>query len=236
MSYRILLADDEPALRRAVEYALRREGHEVFPVSDGAAAVAEAASTPYDLAVLDVMMPRTSGLDACRQIRASGTLPIILLTARDAESDIIIGLESGADDYITKPFSVAELVSRVNALLRRRRLDADEVNAPTIAHAGIRLDLAGRAVHVDGVPVRLTPSEFDLLRLLMSSPGHVFSRRDVMEHVWKSTYFGNGRTVDTHVASIRRKIERDPSNPTRILTSHGHGYKLARAGIDDVQR
>jgi DNA-binding response OmpR family regulator len=138
------------------------------------------------------------------------------------------GLDAGADDYVTKPFSVAELVSRVNAILRRRRLDAAEVSTPTVSHGGLRLDLAGRAVEVDGVQVRLTPSEFDLLYLLASSPGQVFSRRAIMEHLWKGTYFGDGRTVDTHVASIRRKIERDPAHPTRLLTSHGHGYKLSR--------
>jgi len=228
MSAKILLADDEAAIRRAVEYALRREGHEVRTVSDGASALAEASASEYDLAILDVMMPRTSGLDACRELRASGGLPIILLTARDGEADVIIGLEAGADDYVTKPFSVAELVSRVNAILRRRRLDAAEVSTPTVSHGGLRLDLAGRAVEVDGVQVRLTPSEFDLLYLLASSPGQVFSRRSIMEHLWKGTYFGDGRTVDTHVASIRRKIERDPSHPTRLLTSHGHGYKLSR--------
>ena len=228
MSAKILLADDEAAIRRAVEYALRREGHEVRTVSDGASALAEASASEYDLAILDVMMPRTSGLDACRELRASGGLPIILLTARDGEADVIIGLEAGADDYVTKPFSVAELVSRVNAILRRRRLDAAEVSTPTVSHGGLRLDLAGRAVEVDGVQVRLTPSEFDLLYLLASAPGQVFSRRSIMEHLWKGTYFGDGRTVDTHVASIRRKIERDPSHPTRLLTSHGHGYKLSR--------
>src|SRR6476469_9325391 len=148
MSAKILLADDEAAIRRAVEYALRREGHEVRTVSDGAAALAEAGAASYDLAILDVMMPRTSGLDACRQLRALGGLPIILLPARDA--DVIVGLEAGADDYVTKPFSVAELVSRVNASLRRRRIDAAEVSTPTIAHAGLRLDLAGRSVEVDG--------------------------------------------------------------------------------------
>ena len=232
MSAKILLADDEAALWRAVEYALRREGHEVRTVSDGAAALAEASASDYDLAILDVMMPRTSGLEACRELRASGGLPIILLTARDGEADVIIGLEAGADDYVTKPFSVAELVSRVNAILRRRRLDAAEVSTPTVSHGGLRLDLAGRSVEVEGVPARLTPSEFDLLYLLASSPGQVFSRRAIMEHLWKGTYFGDGRTVDTHVASIRRKIERDPTRPTRLLTSHGHGYKLSR----DVER
>ena len=228
MSAKILLADDEAAIRRAVEYALRREGHEVRTVSDGASALAEASASEYDLAILDVMMPRTSGLDACRELRASGGLPIILLTARDGEADVIIGLEAGADDYVTKPFSVAELVSRVNAILRRRRIDAAEVSTPTIAHAGLRLDLAGRSVEVDGTAVRLTPSEFDLLYLLASAPGQVFSRRAIMEHLWKGTYFGDGRTVDTHIASIRRKVERDPTHPTRVLTSHGHGYKLSR--------
>ncbi len=230
MGQRILLADDERTLRRAVEFALTREGYEVLAVADGAATLAEVASARFDLAILDVMMPHTSGLEACRQIRASSTLPVILLTARDAESDVIVGLEAGADDYVTKPFSVAELVSRVNALLRRRRLDASEAAAPAFAQAGIRLDLAGRSVEVDGNPVRLTPSEFALLHLLIASPGQVFSRRAIMEHLWSESFYGDERAADTHIASLRRKIERESAAPTRILTSRGHGYKLARDG------
>ncbi len=228
MAQRILIADDERTLRRAVEYALTREGYAVTAVADGAAALAELAAARHDLAILDLMMPGTSGLDACRQIRASSTLPIILLTARDAESDVIVGLEAGADDYVTKPFSLAELVSRVNALLRRRRLDAGEAGGRSFHHAGLHLDLAGRSADVDGRPVRLTPSEFALLHLLIASPGQVFTRRMIMEHLWSGTFYGDERAADTHIASLRRKVEHRPAAPTRILTSRGHGYKLVR--------
>ncbi len=231
MSARILLADDESDLVESVSYALRREGFEVDAVGDGETALAAArGGTAYDLAILDVMMPRLSGLDLCRLLRAESDLPIIMLTARDAEVDRVLGLELGADDYLTKPFSLAELVSRVRALLRRRELDRSAMSAQaTRVVGGLEIDVVRHRVVADGKPVRLTPSEFKLLALLADHPERVFSRREIMEHLWETPYVGDQRACDVHVSHLRRKLERDPSHPERIVTVREIGYKLVPA-------
>ncbi|MCL4290865.1 MAG: response regulator transcription factor [Thermoleophilia bacterium] len=227
MSARILLADDEPAIVDAVAYALGREGFEVDTVADGQAALEAARSSAYDLAILDIMMPRVSGTDACRALRAESDIPIILLTAKDAELDRVLGLELGADDYVTKPFSMAELVSRVRSILRRRELDrAESTTAGVRELGGIRVDLVRHLVEVDGRPVHLTLSEFKVLALLAAEPERVFTRRQVMEHLWQSPYVGDERACDVHVSNLRRKIERSPAEPERIVTVRGVGYKL----------
>ena len=226
MAARILVADDEHAVR-AVTYALEREGYEVEAADDGTRA-ARGRRGWHDLAILDVMMPGASGLAVCRQIRAENSLPIILLTARDTELDTVIGLEAGADDYVTKPFSVAELVSRVAALLRRRRIDAEDRAPARMSVAGLDIDPLGRTVR-RRPEVRLTTAEYDLLLLLAQSPGQVFTRSGIMEHLWRTPFVGDARAADTHVANIRRKIERDPARPTRLLTVRGIGYKLGHA-------
>ncbi len=227
MSARILLADDEPDLAESVSYALRRDGFEVDSVGDGEAALTAARTTKYDLAVLDVMMPKLSGLEVCRVLRAETDLPIIMLTARDAEVDRVLGLELGADDYLTKPFSLAELVSRVRALLRRRELDRTALSAgATRVIGGLEVDLVRHQVVVDGEQVQLTPSEFKLLALLANHPEQVFPRREIMEHLWESPYVGDQRACDVHVSNLRRKIERDPTRPERIVTVREIGYKL----------
>jgi DNA-binding response OmpR family regulator len=226
MAARILVADDEPAIVRSLTYALEREGYDVHAVFDGTAALSEARSKNHDLAVLDVMLPGMSGLEVCRTIRAEGTLPVILLTARDTEVETIVGLEAGADDYVTKPFSVAELLSRIAALLRRRRIDAADTTPAKIEIADLTIDPLARTVERDGIDIRLTTAEFDLLLLLAESPGQVFSRQSIMEHLWKTPFFGDQRSADTHIANIRRKIERDPARPTTLQTVRGVGYKL----------
>jgi two-component system response regulator RegX3 len=227
---RVLLADDEPDLSESVSYALRREGYSVDTVADGEAALAAARSTPYDVAVLDVMMPRLSGLEVLRVLRTESDLPVIMLTARDAEVDRVLGLELGADDYLTKPFSLAELVSRIRALLRRRELDRAAASPqPTKVVGGLVLDLVRHQVVVDGRQVELTPSEFKLLALLADHPERAFSRREIMEHLWQTPYVGDQRACDVHVSNLRRKIERDPAHPERIVTVREVGYKLVPA-------
>jgi two-component system response regulator RegX3 len=226
VSPRILVADDELAILDAVSYSFRREGFDVDTVEDGIAALAASRQQPYDLVVLDVMMPGLSGMDACRSLRTESDVPILLLTAKDSELDRVLGLELGADDYVTKPFSMSELVSRVRAILRRRELDRAAGGAAVRQVGGVTVDLGRHEVHVDGQPVHLTPSEFKVLALMAEEPERVFTRRQVMEHLWQSPYIGDERACDVHVSNLRRKIERDPANPERLLTVRAIGYKL----------
>ena len=226
MSARVLLVDDEEDIVEPVAYALRQQGFEVDTAGDGDVALERARSGEYDLLICDVMLPGMLGTDVCRIVRTESTLPVILLTARDAEVDRVLGLELGADDYVTKPFSSAELVSRVRALLRRRELDRSDASAATTNVGGVRIDRARHRVQVDGHDVSLTPSEFKLLGLLAEDPDRVFTRRQIMEHLWETPYVGDPRACDVHVSNLRRKIERDPANPSRILTVRELGYKL----------
>jgi two-component system response regulator RegX3 len=226
---RLLLADDEPAITDAVSYALRKDGFEVDVVADGEKALASARSMPYDLVILDIMMPVLSGTDVCRTLRTESDVPIVLLTAKDAELDRVLGLELGADDYVTKPFSMPELVSRVRSLLRRRELDRAAGESSIREIGEVRVDFARHQVHVDGQPVHLTLSEFKVLALLAAEPERVFTRRQVMEDLWQSPYVGDERACDVHISNLRRKIERDPTSPERIVTVRGLGYKLVPA-------
>ncbi len=226
MSPRILLADDEPDLLEPVTYALEQQGFEVDTVNDGDAAIERARSGAYDLLVCDVLMPGTVGTDVCRILREESDLPIILLTAKDAELDRVLGLELGADDYITKPFSSAELVSRVRALLRRRELDRAHATRATVTLGGLAIDYTRHTVAVDGKNVTLTPSEFNVLSLLAESPEQVFSRSQIMEHLWQTPHVGDARACDVHISNLRRKLERDPGHPERIVTVREFGYKL----------
>jgi two-component system response regulator RegX3 len=226
VTYRVAVVDDEAAIRDAVSYALRSDGFEVDPFESGEDVLRalEAELSP-DLIVLDLMLPGLSGTEVCRRVRATSPVPIIVLTARDAEVDRVMGLEAGADDYVTKPFSMAELVSRVRANLRRRELD--RTAQPTTRRIGdLELDLARHDVRVAGRSVRLTPSEFKVLALLGDQPDRVFSRREIMQHLWESSYVGDQRACDIHVSNIRRKLETDPARPTRLLTVRGVGYRL----------
>ena len=222
---RILLVEDEPAIAEAVAYALRDAGYDVDHTDNGTEALAAARGRHYDLMVLDLLLPGIPGLDVCRKIRAESDLPIVMLTARDVEGDRVTGLDVGADDYVTKPFSVAELVSRVRALLRRRELDrASSVNVVRVG--GLHLDIARHSATIEGKPLRLTESEFRLVQLLASDPGRVFTRDDLISHLWESDFVGDRRAIDVHISNLRRKLEADPRHPRRLVTVRGVGYKL----------
>jgi two-component system, OmpR family, response regulator RegX3 len=228
---RILIADDEPSVRDAVAYALEQEGFDVTLAEDGNDADRKLGdgSPRFDLLILDIMMPGRSGLDICREVRARSAVPIILLTAKDAEVDKVVGLEVGADDYVTKPFSVRELLGRVRAQLRRRELDRtfSVREGKTIVAGQVRIDLARHLVTIHSQPVNLTRSEFQVLRLLAEQPGRVFSRREIMEELWQSEFSGDVRACDVHISNLRQKIERDPQDPKLVLTVRGVGYRLA---------
>ena len=227
MSRPILVVDDEPGIVDLVVYGLRRDGFEVDSVATGGEAIERVRERQYELMVLDLMLPDVSGIDVCQAIRRESDLPIIMLTARDAETDVVVGLQAGADDYVAKPFSMAELVGRVRALLRRRDLDLAAAAAGTVREgAGIRVDLARHEVTVDGEPVSLTPSEFQILVLLLGEPHRAFSRREIMEHVWNSPHVPDERTCDAHISNLRRKLGPEE----RIATVRGVGYRLAANG------
>jgi two-component system, OmpR family, response regulator RegX3 len=184
------------------------------------------AEATYDVVILDLMLPGISGVEVCRRVRRSNTVPILMLTARTAEVDVVLGLEAGADDYVPKPFSLPELVSRVRAILRRRELDRTDGRAVRRV-GGIELDLTRHTATVDGRPVQLTLSELKLLALLSEQPERVYSRRELMRHLWESAFTGDERACDVHITNLRRKVEPNPANPTRIVTVRGVGYKLA---------
>jgi DNA-binding response OmpR family regulator len=226
-STRILLAEDDAAIADAVAYALGSEGFAVDVVADGDRAV-RTVFDDYDVVILDVMLPKLSGLEVCRRIRTRSAVPVLMLTARTAEVDRVLGLEAGADDYVSKPFSMAELISRVRAILRRRALDSDAV-ASVREVGALRLDLVQQRVEADGRRIDLTPSEFRLLALLAREPERAFSRTEIVEHLWRSAHVGDRRTCDVHVKNLRRKIERDPARPERLVTVRGVGYMLRRA-------
>jgi two-component system response regulator RegX3 len=224
---RVLFVEDEPALRRSVSYALRREGFAVETVANGEKAL-EATEDTCDVMILDLMLPGVSGTDVLRTLRETSALPIIVLTSKDTEVDRVLGLELGADDYMTKPFSMMELVSRVRAILRRRELD--RVGAGSVREiGGIRIDLRSHEVAVDDRSVYLTPSQFKLLALFAEIPGRVVTRREMMQHLWASNHVGDEHVCDVHVSNLRHKIERDPTRPRRIVTVRGAGYKLVAA-------
>ena len=230
-SGRILIADDEPTVRDSVGYALMQEGFEVTPAIDGDDADAKLSDAiSFDLLILDIMMPGRSGLDICRDVRARSAVPIIILTAKDAEVDKVVGLEVGADDYVTKPFSIRELLGRVRAQLRRRELDRSPLaEATTIEAAPVTIDLVRHLVTVRGEQVNLTRSEFQLLRLLAARPGQVFRRSEIMEELWQSEFDGDERACDVHISNLRQKIERDAQRPELVLTVRGVGYKFAES-------
>ena len=225
-SQTILLVDDEDAIQRLLTYPLERDGYEVIQAADGEEALERFGANPIDLVVLDIMLPKLDGLEVCKQLRARSSVPIIMLTARDDELDKVLGLELGADDYITKPFSIREFRSRVRALLRRARSQPEAAADERIEHEGLVIDVARRSVDVRGEPVQLTYVEFELLRTLAASPGRVFSRRMLLEALWKSADYRDPRTIDVHIRHLREKLERDPAEPELIFTVRGVGYRF----------
>ena len=225
----VLLVDDEDSVQKLLAFPLEREGFRVVQARDGEEALERFRSEDVDLVVLDLMLPKLSGLEVCRRMRGRGSsVPIIMLTARGDEVDKVLGLELGADDYITKPFSIREFMSRVRALLRRAKLASGPRN-DVIEADGLRIDSAKRAVDVRGEPVQLTYLEFELLRTLASSPGLVFSRKMLLDDLWGGAQFRDPRTIDVHVRHLREKIERDPAEPEFIFTVRGVGYRFREA-------
>lgn len=229
---KILVVDDEPSLVSTISYNLRREGHEVVTAADGLRALETARRENPDLIVLDLMLPKMDGLEVCRTLRQSPsaslrTMPILMLTAKTDEVDKVVGLEVGADDYVTKPFSMRELLARLKAMLRRTQMEAAGA-APNRAFTvgNLEVDPAQRRVLRKGKEVSLKPKEFDLLTFLLSHPGQVFSREQLLDQVWGFNHIGDIRTVDVHVRWLREKIEKDPSKPRLLETVRGVGYRV----------
>lgn len=230
---RVLVVEDDATLLDAIAYNLERDGHAVTTAIDGVAGLNLAREQHPDLLVLDLMLPRMSGLDVCRLLRKEQTLPIIVVTARDAEQDVISGLDMGADDYMTKPFSMRELRARVSALLRRDHLSKgsrgsrEDESGEVLTAGPIRVDVGRHTVTKNGVEVELRPREFKLLEYLMRHPGQVLSRDHLLEHVWGYSFAGETRTVDVHMRWLREKLEDSASQPRFLQTVRGFGYRLA---------
>ena len=221
---KILVVDDEKLLVKGIKFNLENEGYQVDACYDGESAVQMARNGGYSLIILDLMMPGLDGLEACQQIRSFSTVPIIMLTARSEDSDKLLGFESGADDYVTKPFNILELKARVRALLRRSGMTAQKDRGSRLTAGPITVDADERAAWRSGERVELTAKEFDLIDLLMRNPGRVYSRENLLNVVWGYEYAGDYRTVDVHVRRLREKLELDPANPEYILTKWGVGY------------
>ncbi|MBA2506834.1 MAG: response regulator transcription factor [Thermoleophilaceae bacterium] len=224
---RILLVDDEQSVQKLLTYPLKKEGYEVVEALDGKQALDRFSDDSFDLVVLDVMMPRVDGFEVCRQLRARSSVPIIMLTAKAEEFDKVLGLELGADDYITKPFSVREFRSRVRAVLRRaeRVREPDQIEEP-IESGDLRIDFEKRNVTLAEEPVRLTYVEFEILAALARSPGRVFSRTALLEGIWGDSAYRDPRTIDVHIRHLREKLETDPKNPVYLFTMRGVGYRF----------
>jgi two-component system, OmpR family, response regulator RegX3 len=223
---RILLVEDEPSLAQSISYNLAREGYLVSSAPDGELAIDRFRSDGPRLVLLDLMLPKLSGLDVLRTIRAESTVPVVILTAKDAEADKVAGLELGADDYVTKPFSMRELVSRVRAHLRRAEIALAAAGSEPLTGGPILLDHERHEITVRGASVALTPKEFELLELLLARKGRLLTRHFLIDEVWGADYVGDTKTLDVHVKRLRQKIEEDPHRPRHILTVRGLGYKF----------
>ena len=226
---KILVVDDEKLLVKGIKFNLENEGYTVDACYDGESAVNMARTGEYDLIILDLMMPKKDGLEACQEIRGFSTVPIIMLTARSEDADMLMGFESGADDYVTKPFNILALKARVRALLRRASMSAAQEPAKTsvLTRGHISVDTERRSAYKNGVAIELTMKEFDLIEFLMKNPGRVYSRENLLDLVWGYDYQGDTRTVDVHIRRLREKLEIDPANPRYIVTKWGVGYYVA---------
>jgi len=225
----VLLVEDDDTLRETLVYLLRREGHEVHAVADGQAALDAFPQRPFDMVLLDLMIPIVDGVEVCRQVRQTSAVPIIMVTAKSTEADIVLGLELGADDYITKPFSTPELLARIRSAIRRGQTSGSpgkSKNDDIIEAAGITMDVERHRASVDGRELTLPLKEFELLEVLMDNAGRVLTRRQLLNRVWGADYFGDTKTLDVHVRRLRAKIEHDPTKPTRLVTVRGLGYRL----------
>ncbi len=222
---RILLVEDEIALSDPLSFLLEREGYEVEVAADGPSAITAFDQDGADLVLLDLMLPGLPGTEVCREIRTRSTVPIIMLTAKDSEIDIVVGLELGADDYVTKPYSTRELLARIRAVLRRR-IEVEDFDEAVLEGGRVRMDVDRHTVEVDGEPVPMPLKEFELLELLMRNPGRVLTRGQLIDRVWGSDYFGDTKTLDVHIKRIRSKIEQQPSEPVQLVTVRGLGYRF----------
>jgi DNA-binding response OmpR family regulator len=226
-SARILLVDDEHSIQKLLTYPLRKEGYEVVPAHDGREALEAFDTQRFDLVVLDIMLPRLDGIEVCRRLRTRSEVPIIMLTAKDDEVDKVLGLEIGADDYITKPFSVREFRSRVKAALRRSEMvRAGGQPGKPVGAGDLSIDFERRSVTMRDEPVRLTYVEFEILAALATKPGHVYTRETLLQQVWGDSRYRDPRTVDVHIRHLREKLERDPSRPEYLFTVRGVGYRF----------
>ena len=224
---KILVVDDEKLLVKGIKFNLENEGYTVDACYDGESAVQLASSGDYSLIILDLMMPGLDGLEACQKIRGFSTVPIIMLTARSEDADKLLGFESGADDYVTKPFNILELKARIRALLRRASMPAAGPAASVLEKGGVEIDTEKRTARKNGMAVELTAREFDLIELFIRNPGKVYSRDNLLDLVWGYDYQGDARTVDVHIRRLREKLEDRPASPRLIITKWGVGYYFA---------
>ena len=226
---RILVVEDEETLSEAISFLLSKEGFDVAVAATGPAAIESFEKSGADLILLDLMLPGLSGTEVCRQIRAKSSVPIIMLTAKDSEIDKVVGLELGADDYVTKPYSSRELIARIRAVLRRGEIQDGDTEGTTLEVGPVRMDTDRHIISVNGEVVAIPLKEFELLEFLMRNAGRVLTRVQLIDRVWGSDYVGDTKTLDVHIKRLRAKIEKDPANPEFIQTVRGMGYKMERA-------
>ncbi|WP_022878948.1 response regulator transcription factor [Microbacterium sp. B19] len=223
---RVLIVEDEPDLADPLAYLLRREGYEVEIAEDGALALAAFRERGADILLLDLMLPGMPGTEVCRQLRLTSQVPIIMLTAKDSEVDIVVGLELGADDYVTKPYSTRELLARMRAVLRRRSPEESDIDERILSGGRVTLDIDRHTVSVDGTEINMPLKEFELLEVLMRNAGRVLTRGQLIDRVWGTDYFGDTKTLDVHIKRIRSRIEQSPSEPSMLVTVRGLGYRF----------